>query len=443
MGSERYLVAVVGAGPAGLFAARELALNGAHVVIFNRDIKPGGLAEYGIYPGKIKIKEGLRSQFRLVLALPGLDYYGNLAIGAPGSLRLDELKGLGFQAVLVAAGAQGTKRLGLSGEDLKGVFHAKDLVFHYNHLPPFSQMGFEIGRRVAVVGVGNVALDITRYLATLPQVEDVVAVARRGPGEVKFSRGELEDVVALLDLQALDMEVGRVAPLMRSLGEDPEDFIGFIRLALEKASRIESRTHFTLQFLASPRRILGDEGGRVCGLEVEDNTLVMRDGEISARSMGTLHRLAVDTVIFAIGDRVDESLGLPVHAGEYVKCPQPRYPVEGVSYEVCDPPHHQPLEGLFVAGWARKASSGLVGVARRDGVAVSKAMLQYLQTLPPLEAISTEPLLERLSLLSQPVVTKENLSRLETAERVQAAASGLAEFKFSDNQAMLEAMGLL
>ena len=440
--SEPYWVAVVGAGPAGLFAARELALNGAQVVVFNRDIKPGGLAEYGIYPEKFRIKEGLRSQFRLALGLPNLEYYGNLTIGAQGALTLEGLKQLGFQAVVVAVGAQGTKRLGLPGEDLKGVYHAKDLVFHYNRLPPFSQIHFEIGRRAAVVGVGNVALDITRFLATLPQVEDVVAVARRGPGEVKFSRGELEEVVALLDMQDLDHELERCIPLMRLLGENPEDFLGLIHLALEKASQHESHTHFTLRFLASPRRMLGDAAGRVCGLEVEDNTLVMRDGEITARSLGTLHTLTVDTVIFAIGDRVDEALGLPVHGGEYVKCPEPRFPVDGVSYEVCDPPNHQPLEGFFVAGWSRRPSSGLVGVARRDGVACARAVLQYLQTLQPLEEAPTFRLHERLSQLPQPVVGKADLARLEAAERARAAAAGLAEFKFADNQSMLEAMGL-
>lgn len=442
MSSERYLAAVVGAGPAGLFAARELATNDVHVVVFNRDIKPGGLAEYGIYPDKHRIKEGLRSQFRLVLSHPGVEYIGNLTIGTQGELRLDELRGLGFQAVLVAAGAQGTKWLGMPGEDLKGVYHAKDIVFHYNHLPPYSQMHFEIGRRVAVVGVGNVALDITRYLATLPQVEDVVAVARRGPGEVKFSRGELEEVAGLLDMDDLDVEIERCAPLMRSLDENPDDFMDLIHLALQKARQVPSHAHFTLRFLAAPRHILGDDQGRVCGLEVEDTTLVLRDGEVSARSLGTLHTLAVDTVIFAIGDRVDERLGLPVLGGEFVKCPQPRFPVEGVSYEVCNPPEYRPLEGFFVAGWSRKASSGLVGVARRDGVAGAKAILQYLQTLTPLDEVSTTRLRDRLRQVAGPLVTKTDLARLEMAERARAEAEGLVEFKFSDNAAMLAAMGL-
>jgi len=102
--NECYYVAVIGAGPAGMFAARELARNGAKVVIFNRDIKPGGLAEYGIYLDKYAMKEGLRTQFKQVLDTPGLTYYGNLTVGTKGDLTLDDLRSLGFQAILVTVG---------------------------------------------------------------------------------------------------------------------------------------------------------------------------------------------------------------------------------------------------------------------------------------------------------------------------------------------------
>src|SRR3989304_7718585 len=99
--ANQFSVAVVGAGPAGLFAARELATLGARVTIFNRDIKPGGLAEYEIYPNKHTMKEGLRKQFRQVMDNPQVDYFGNVAIGANGDLTLDDLRELGFDAILV------------------------------------------------------------------------------------------------------------------------------------------------------------------------------------------------------------------------------------------------------------------------------------------------------------------------------------------------------
>ena len=215
-------VVVIGAGPAGLFAARELASLGMHVVVLNRDIKPGGLAEYGIYPSKHKMKEGLRKQFRQILQLPNLDYYGNITIGEQADLSLADLKDAGFKAIVVSAGAQGTKWLGLPGEDIpKGVYHAKDIVYHYNRLPPNSLKQYHIGKRVALVGVGNVMLDIARWLIRQVKVDEVIAVARRGPAEVKFDKKELEYVAANLDLQALDVELARVAAAMQAVEQDP------------------------------------------------------------------------------------------------------------------------------------------------------------------------------------------------------------------------------
>ena len=211
---SKRLVVVVGAGPAGLFATRELANQGVHVVLVNRDIKPGGLAEYGIYPDKMKMKEGLRAQFRSIIEVPNVEYYGNVRVGEGGDISLNELRALGAQAILVTAGAQGTKWLGLPGEDLIGVYHAKDLVYHYNQLPPFSQHQYRIGRRAAVIGAGNVMIDIVHWLISEAKVEDVAAIIRRGPGEVKFDRKELEYVIANLDFQALDDELARVRPAL-------------------------------------------------------------------------------------------------------------------------------------------------------------------------------------------------------------------------------------
>src|SRR3989304_10237022 len=127
----QYYVAVIGAGPAGLFGARELATQGVRMVIFNRDIKPGGLAEYGIYPEKHKMKDGLRKQFSQTLDLANIDYFGNVSVGTQGDLTLDKIRALGFDAVLVTAGAQGTKSLGLAGGGGGGGFYAKDVGFFF------------------------------------------------------------------------------------------------------------------------------------------------------------------------------------------------------------------------------------------------------------------------------------------------------------------------
>lgn len=437
------VVAVIGAGPAGLFAARELALHGVHVFVFNRDIKPGGLAEYGIYPGKTRMKEGLRAQFRQILDTPGVEYYGNLVIGEHGDLTLDDLREMGFQALLVAVGAQATKWAGIPGEDLKGVYHAKDIVYHYNRLPPYVDMELAIGRRVAVVGVGNVMIDIAHWLLEEKKVDEVIAIARRGPGEVKFDRKELESIIGYLDVSAVQMELQRVTPQMVQVGQDPATMREMIAALLEKKPPVAGSPAFRIQFLASPVRILGDAQGRVCGLELEQTMLVRKsNGETVAHGMGLYYTLEVDTVIFAIGDRVDSSLGLPIEGNEFCKNPQPRFPKDGMSYEVYDPAAGKVIEDVFVVGWARKASTGVVGLARKDGINGAHALLDYLATLPP-RRVSVENIRARLSALGKPLVTRADLLRLEQAEHERAARLGLPEFKFEHNLEMLQVMGLL
>jgi ferredoxin--NADP+ reductase len=439
---DKYLVAVIGAGPAGLFAARQLAMAGARVVLLNRDVKPGGLAEYGIYPDKHKMKEGLRKQFRQLLALPQIEYWGNVSIGQDGDLTLDALRGFGFQAVLVTVGAQGTKWLGLPGEDLRGVYHAKDLVYHYNQLPPYSQQDFGIGRRVAIVGVGNVMLDISHWVIRDLKVDEVVAIARRGPAEVKFDKAEMEYVAANLDVAALDAELERVRGRMEAVGQEVAQSRAYILAALPGAEPAVSTTRFRLEFLGSPHRIVGDEQGRVAGLEVEDTTLVAADGDTKARGLGTFRIIPADTVVFAIGDRVDETFGLPVRSNSFVKNAQPRFPMAGLSYEAFDPVAGQPVPGLFMAGWAREASTGLVGAARKDGINGAQAVLGYLAQLPPLAGADVDGLHQKLRQLPKPVVSKEDWVRLEAVEREEAARRGVPEFKFGTNAEMLAAIGL-
>jgi ferredoxin--NADP+ reductase len=431
--TQQYFVAVIGAGPAGLFGARELANKGAHVLLLNRDIKPGGLAEYGIYPNKYTMKNGLRKQFRQILELPNLDYYGNITVGAQGDLTLDDLRALGVQAILVTVGAQGTKWLGLPGEDLQGVYHAKDVVYYYN-LPPFSQKSFRFGRRCAVIGAGNVMLDITHYLTRELKVDEVIAVVRRGPAEIKFEKKEMEYVIDNLDQAALDAEIQRVAPIMEAVHQDPQAAKATILESLPKALPKESDTRFRFEFLASPVQMIGDEKGKLIQVEIEDNILVEANGDTKARGTGNKRRLDVETVIFAIGDKVDESFGLAIEWNEFVKNQNPRFPIDGISYEA-------PAEDVFVGGWSRQASTGLVGYARKDGTNAARAVWQYLQTKQPLEP-NLKVAAEKIKSLNKPVVTKEDIKKLEAVEIAEAQKRGIEEFKFDTNDDMLQAMGL-
>jgi ferredoxin/flavodoxin---NADP+ reductase len=437
---NRHFVAVIGAGPAGLFGARELALQGSQVVLFNRDIKPGGLAEYGIYPDKHTMKGGLRKQFHQVLDNPNITYYGNVKIGAQGDLSLDDLRCLGFQAMLVTAGAQGTKWLGLPGEDLRGVYHAKDVVYYYNKLPPYSQKTFYFGKHCAIIGAGNVMVDIARYLIREMKVDEVVSIVRRGPGEVNFTKEEMKHIIANLDLAAFEAEIRRVLPALEAVNEGSDIGRQKVLDALPKADPKFADTRFRFEFLTSPVQMLG-ENGILTGLEVEDNILVMKDGQLKSRGTGHKRILAVDTVIFAIGDKVDESFGLPVASNEFIKNPAPRFPVDGLSYEAYDAASNAPIPDVFVGGWSRQASEGLVGLARKDGTNASKAVQQYLQTLPPVVP-NVDELAKKMKALPKPIITKDELQKLDTVEAAEAQKRGLEEFKFGSNEEMLQALGL-
>ena len=440
---SKYNVAVLGAGPAGLFAARELANAGVNVALVNRDIKAGGLAEYGIYPDKYKMKDGLRRQFHQILELPNIEYLGNLEVSQEGELDLATLQDMGFDAVLVAVGAQGTKTLGLPGEELQGVYHAKDLVYHYNHLPPFSQEKFPMGRRVVCIGVGNVMLDIAHWTVCELKLDELIAIARRGPAEVKFTKKEMETVARNLDLTALDAEIERCTPAMKVVGQDPGAARAFITAALEHAEDKVSDTRFTLQFLSSPNKILGDEKGRVRALEVEDTSLELRtDGSTKSVDLGTFREIPCDTVVFCIGDRVDSTFGLPLDKwGNFAKNPKPLYPEEETSYEAYDPETEKPLTGLFVAGWAREASTGLVGVARKDGTNAAHAVLAYLDGTEAKGQDALSTLTSRSQGLKNPVIDKRDLLKLESEETAKAAELKLPEFKFDSNADMLAAIG--
>ena len=277
-------------------------------------------------------------------------------------------------------------------------------------------------------------LDITHYLARELKVDEVVAVVRRGPAEVKFDKKEMEYVIANLDQAALDAEIARVTPIMQAVHQDPAAARAAIVEALPKALPKVSDTRFRFEFLGSPIRMIGDENGRVKHVELEENILVEANGDTKAKGTGHKRLLDVETVIFAIGDKVDDSFGLPVEWNEFVKNQSPRFPIDGISYE-------SPYEDVFVGGWSRQASTGLVGYARKDGTNAAKAVWQYLTTRQLAEP-NVEAVAERVKKLGKPVVLKEGVKKLEAMELAEAQKLGLETFKFSSNDEMLQAIGL-
>jgi ferredoxin--NADP+ reductase len=437
-----HAVVVVGAGPAGLFAARSLAAEGCRVLLLNRDVKPGGLAEYGIFLNKYKMKNGLRKQFQKILTDPRVTYVGHVTVAEGGDLTLKDLVGSGFDAVVFAIGAQGTKYLGIEGERLPGVYHAKDLVYHYNRLPPFSERAFPLGRRVAIVGVGNVMVDIANYGIHFADSEEVIAVARRGPFEKAYDDREFEDVEDALDHDLYREELERIRGRLAAVGQDVDILLAALERpessrAAEKGDRPRGKLRF--RFLASPRRVVAEES-RVVGLEVEETRLERQGDRVVAVGTGEVSRIACDSVVFAVGDRVDETVGLPYRDGLYVTSPlDQKNP--GAAYEVWDPERQQPVPLTFVVGWARRASDGVVGRARLDAETGVKHVLSRLAARPPRSQAEADHLIECVIELVRSrggkPVSYDDVQVIEAHERARAASSHAPEFKFGTDREML------
>jgi ferredoxin--NADP+ reductase len=141
---------------------------------------------------------------------------------------------------------------------------------------------------------------------------------------------------------------------------------------------------------------------------------------------------------------VDDTFGLPVRWNAFVKHPEPHFPVDGLSYEAYDPDTQRSIDRVFVAGWSREASSGLVGLARKDGENGAQAVLAYLQTVPALKDVNEilKDLYEHLSSLHKPYIDKPSLLKLEAAEQAEKERLGVEMFKYGTNEEMLKAMGL-
>jgi len=432
-------VFVVGAGPAGLFAAQKIAQAGHQVVILNRDIKPGGLAEYGIYPTKDKMKVGLRKQFAKVLALPNVHYFGHVCVAEQGCLCIDELREFNPSAIVFAVGAQGTKKLGLEGSSARGVYSAKDFVYFYNQLPPFASQDFSTGKRIAVIGMGNVAVDLAHWLLVdAPQKpNEVIVVARRGPFEAKFDQKEFAFVDKYLDREAFLRELQRIQPQLSAVGQDinkvPDDTFPILA---KPAGERPGPGRLLFRFLSSPSSIHTDSDGRINRLRVSENVLVQRDGNMACKATEQTADLDVDTMIFAIGDAADPSVGLPCGPEGYLINPDTADP-QRAAYEVFDKEQSCAMEGVYVVGWARKASEGLVGIARHDAEVGAVHVLKYLESAPEKDSAAPVEIRQSIESKGVRVVDKADLEHLAKAEEEQARTKGIAWFKFSDDEAML------
>src|SRR5262249_28211365 len=181
-----------------------------------------------------------------------------------------------------------------------------------NRLPPFAERQFPVGRRVAIVGVGNVMVDIANYCSHYCDCEEIIAIARRGPFEKAYDDKEFQDVEDAFDREAYGQEIERVRSRREAMGQNPADLGKALADRAEPAERPRARLRF--RFLASPKRVVA-ENGRVVGLEVEENRLERKGDRINAVGTGESSFIPCDTGGLSGGDRVDRRFGLPYQGG--------------------------------------------------------------------------------------------------------------------------------
>jgi ferredoxin--NADP+ reductase len=437
----KHVIIVAGAGPAGLAAAGSLADAGHEVIIVNRDIKFGGLAEYGIFPSKLKLRGGLKKQYWELLERPNVHYFGNVSIGKGKDLSVEEIRRLGASAVVFAIGAQGTKAIGVEGDSAKGVFHAKDVVYHFNRLPGFGDKPFDMGKHVAVIGAGDVMVDIAHWLTRYKKVERVTAIVRRGPAERKYNPKEIRAVCANMDLEGVKSEFARIKDRLVAVGQNPDEIHKGLVEEFAKCEPKVSDTKMGFKFLASPKRILVDGTNQVRGLEMEDNRLEPKGEDTAAVGLKQYYEFPCDSVVFAVGDKVDETVGLPYKSGMYITNPSKTgNDPDDALFQAFDEATGKVVDGVFLAGWARKASEGLVGVAKRDGDWCAEVVSRYLVSKS--SGGYCKAVLENLQAIlkerkSRPVNVK-GLRALETAEKAYKGGSeSIGEFKYATNEEML------
>jgi ferredoxin--NADP+ reductase len=439
----KYVIIVAGAGPAGMAVASSLSKAGHEIIILNRDIKFGGLAEYGIFPSKLKLRGGLKKQYWELIERPNVHYFGNVSIGNGKDLTVEEVRNLGASAVVFSIGAQGTKAIGVDGDSAKGVFHAKDVVYHFNRLPGFGDRPFDMGKHVAIIGAGDVMVDIAHWLIRYKKVERVTAIVRRGPAERKYNPKEIRAVCANMDVDGITKEVARIKDRLAAVSQNADDVLKGLTDEFAKCEPKVSDASMGFKFLASPKRILVDGNNRVRGLEMEDNKLDPKGEDTVAVGLKQYYEFACDSVVFAVGDKVDETIGLPYKSGMFITSPNKTgNDPDDALFQAYDEMTQTVIDGVFLAGWARKASEGLVGIAKRDGDWCAEVVNRYLSTKSSESHSDANVVLDKLAAVltshKSHAVGLEGLRILESQEKSHWGEDCIGEFKYTSTHEMLE-----
>ena len=392
--AERPLrVAIVGSGPAGFYTAGALFhQNGVHlrVDMFERVAMPYGLVRYGVAPDHQRIKRVVRS-FEATARDPRFRFFGNVDVGRDLPVRVLRDH---YDQIVYAFGCSVDRRLGIPGEDLPGSHTARVFVGWYNAHPEHCRRRFDLtGRRVAVVGAGNVALDVTRMLVKDPEelastdiadyaldalresrVKEVLILGRRGPAQARFTTREIRAIGSLPDVDLVVRPEG-LPPDQPSCSrlEKRGPAHGNLRYLAERMrlGPQGAARRVVLRFLASPRELIAI-GGRVGAIRVERNRLVV-DEQGNTRPVGTgiSDVVPVDLVLRSVGYRGVRLPGVPFDDRKGV--------IPSAAGRVLRGPGPANGTGEYVAGWIKRGPVGLIGANRKDSAETVGSMMEDIR----------------------------------------------------------------
>jgi ferredoxin/flavodoxin---NADP+ reductase len=445
-GQPRRIV-VVGAGPAGIYVADELMKRDptVRVDILERQPAPFGLIRYGVAPDHPRI-QGIMTALRGVLSKPSVRFLGNVTYGV--DVVLADLQQR-YDAVVFTTGADADRDLAIPGIDLPGSYGAADFVSWYDARPDLPTDWDLDAEQVAVIGAGNVALDVARMLAkTGPEfagtdaadhvydalvgsrVREVHVFARRGPAQAKFTPLELREldhspnVEVVVDPEDIDYDAGS----MTAIAADNQ-----LRLVVRELERYALRDpgdrprRLHLHFFAAPIAVLGTD--RVEALRTERTEL---DGTGRVRGTGAMRDWPVQAVYRAVGYRSVPVAGLPFDEAAAV--------VPHRAGRVLDAAG-DPIPGVYVNGWIKRGPVGLIGHTKGDAIETVTSLLADLDDRGPAAGRGADDLVDVLRARDVDYVDWDGWLRLDAHEEARGIASGRGRVKVADRQTMLRVAG--
>lgn len=434
-------VAIVGAGASGIYAAEALLKQDISVVIniFESLPAPYGLVRYGVAPDHPKIKSVTKLYDR-ILANEQVYYFGNVTLGK--NIYYKDLK-THFDAIIYATGAITDRQLNIPGEDLAGSLSATEFVAWYNGHPDFVNLKPNLNiSSVAVVGMGNVALDVCRILAKTPeeltdtdisdqalsllktsQVQDIYMLGRRGPAQAKFSSKELRELVTLTNAEVLvnPQELERVP---KNLDNTAKANLKILQdLVNQPAQNKPRRLH--LRFFVSPKGLLGNN--QVQSVKLEKNRLLAQNGYLNAVGTGVYETLPAGMVLRSVGYKGKALEGVPFNEQRGIIPNQ-----EGRVLTLAG----ESVLGEYCTGWIKRGPKGVIGTNKADSVQSVKQLLADIDKLPSAE-ISDQPAVnELLTLRGANYFSFADWQYLDQLERQAGEAQKRPRIKFTDVKEM-------